>query len=316
MSAGWVILICVGAFAALCAAALYAGMRLACVAPRVTEKTVPAVIRRSSVREYYDEVMQSVAAVRALPFERVSVTSFDGLRLSGRWLPAENAVGTALFFHGWRSIAELDFSAASGFYRSLGLNLLLVDQRAQGQSEGTFMTFGVREHRDVQPWLEWIGKRCPGKPVLLAGLSMGAATVLMAAADPMPDTVRGILADCGFTSPKAIFTKVLRERHLPARLILTPVNWLTRVFAGFDMEECSTLDALRRTKLPVLLIHGEADRFVPCEMSRENFAACASADKTLFTVPGAPHGGSYLVDRAGYEKTVCAFVRRIMGVQQ
>ena len=145
---------------------------------------------------------------------------------------------------------------------------------------------------------------------------MGAATVLMAAADPMPDTVRGILADCGFTSPKAIFTKVLRERHLPARLILTPVNWLTRVFAGFDMEECSTLDALRQTKLPVLLIHGEADRFVPCEMSRENFAACASADKTLFTVPGAPHGGSYLVDRAGYEKTVCAFVRRIMGVQQ
>ncbi len=316
MSAGWIVLICVDAFVALCAALLYVSVRLACVAPRLTERTIPRAIARSSVRAYSDEVMRGVALVRALPFERVSVSSFDGLRLSGRWLPAEHAVGTALFFHGWRSLAELDFSVAAEFYRSLGLNLLLVDQRGQGKSEGTFMTFGVREHRDVQPWLEWIGKQCPGKPVLLAGLSMGAATVLMAAADPMPDTVRGVLADCGFTTPKAIFTSVLRRRHLPARLILTPVNWLTRVVAGFDMEECSTLEAMRRTRLPVLLIHGEVDRFVPCEMSRENYAACASADKTLFTVPGAPHGGSYLVDPAGYEKTVRAFVRRIMGVQQ
>ena len=312
MSAFWIVLICLGAVLALLFLLSFTLMCVACLHAQWLVRNVDRAIRHSALRKYEKEMNAGRKWLAEQPQEEVWVTAYDGVRLFGRYIPHENARGTALLFHGWRSIGDIDFSCALEFYASLGLNLLLVDQRAHGRSRGRFTTYGIRERHDVHSWVAWHNERFGKTPLLTAGLSMGAATVLMACGEPFPENVRGVIADCGFTSPYDIIGKVLRDNHLPAKLLLPLIDLQTTLFAGFSLREYSTLDAMKRTTLPILLVHGEADAFVPCEMSREAYAACTSADKTLLTVPHAGHGQSYLVDTESYRRTACAFVERVL----
>lgn len=240
----------------------------------------------------------------------LTLTSYDGLRLRGRWVPAENARGTMIFFHGWHSSIVGDFSPSMPEYHAMGFNLLLTDQRSQNGSEGRYITLGIRESRDVAPWVELHNQTFGDDPVFLAGLSMGATTVLMAAGENLPANVRGIVADCGFTSPWEIMASVARERaHLPAFPMVYLVNLWCRILGGFDARENSTVRALEKCRLPVFLAHGEADRFVPCRMSEEAYDA-ARCPKTLLTVPGAGHGRSYLVQKERYLEMLREFLQK------
>jgi len=121
---------------------------------------------------------------------------------------------------------------------------------------------------------------------------MGAATVLMAAGTELPPNVIGVLADCGYDSPKSIIKTVIRQMGLPAELAYPFVKLGARIYGHFNLEETSPVEAVKNCKLPVIFFHGEADDYVPCEMSRENFESCASK-KRLVTIPGAGHGLSY-----------------------
>ena len=139
---------------------------------------------------------------------------------------------------------------------------------------------------------------------------MGATTVLMAAGEELPGNVRGVIGDCGFTSPRDIIAHQTRAQlHLPAFPLVPLASLLSRLLAGYGFSDCSTLDPLARTELPVLLIHGEADNFVPTEMSRQNYAACRS-EKELLLIPDAGHGGAYLVGGETYRSTVTSFLNK------
>jgi pimeloyl-ACP methyl ester carboxylesterase len=132
------------------------------------------------------------------------------------------------------------------------------------------------------------------------GLSMGAGTVMIAAGAPdLPDNVIGVLADCGYSSPKDIIQKVIRDMKLPPTLSYPFVKLGARIFGHFDLEETSPVEALKNSKVPVLLIHGEDDNFVPCDMSRKCYESCTSK-KRLVTIPGAGHGLSYPTDPKRY----------------
>jgi fermentation-respiration switch protein FrsA (DUF1100 family) len=144
-------------------------------------------------------------------------------------------------------------------------------------------------------------------PIYLAGVSMGATTVLMASALAMPSKVRGILADCGFTSPRASWQHVAKNNlHLLYGPRAALVDALCKLKIPMASGDCSTIEALKKGRIPVLFVHGTDDRFVPVEMTYENYMACA-APKRLFVVPGADHGGSYLRDREGYEQALLNF---------
>ncbi len=243
--------------------------------------------------------------------EPLSITSFDGLKLRGFFVPHPEARGTLLLFHGWRSSWKVDFIISLPFYHSLGLNLLIVDQRSQNTSEGKYMTYGIREHKDAAAWADCMARKLGrDHPLFLGGLSMGASTVLMASDLEFGANVRGVIADCGFTSPWAIIRKVAgRSKWIPLDASAALLNFFARRFAGFDLKEKSTVEALGRTKLPVLLIHGLADDFVPAEMSRENYAACAS-EKELILVEGAKHGMSYVVEPERVKAAIEGFIRK------
>ena len=157
----------------------------------------------------------------------------------------------------------------------------------------------------------------PAHPLILGGLSMGAATVLLASDLELPPSVRGIIADCGFSSPYEIMKSVFRAhcRWLPAGPFLALTDVFTRLFAGFSLKGASTLDAVAKTKLPILFIHGTGDTFVPCSMTQAAYDACA-APKQLVLVSDAGHGCSYLVDRPRVQAELAAFLSKYVSEEE
>lgn len=271
------------------------------------DPSTPESLANSVHKAYADKILAGQAWAAAHGAERVETRSFDGLRLVARLIQKENARGVAILFHGYRSAWNIDFACAFSTYYDLGFSLLVVDERAHGESEGRNLTFGVRERRDVLTWINYVNQRFGEQtPILLAGLSMGSATVQMACGLDLPQNVRAVVADCGYTSPYEIVRHVFRDWHKPLWL-LPPLQLYCRLFGGFGMKEYSTLTAQRHNHIPTFFAHGGDDDFVPCEMTQRNYEACA-APKKLFTVPTAGHGKSFLVDREGYIREVTAFL--------
>lgn len=282
----------------------------ACVRGKDLPWMVEEEIKKTGFAKYYPCILASDAWLREHDAHDISVTSRDGLRLHGYWIPAENPRGTILLAHGYRSTFLIDFGLAFAFYHALGMNILVPHQRAHGDSEGKYITFGVRESEDMQCWIDYHNKVFGQYQMILSGMSMGASTVLFMADQALPDNVKCIIADCGFTSPQEILDAVFRSVvHLPSKLTLFVTNILTRMFAGFGLKEKDTCSVLKNAKLPVLLIHGLADDFVPSNMSMQGYDACMG-EKELLLVEDAGHGVSFLKDRESYTKCVIAFLEK------
>lgn len=267
---------------------------------------------------YGAQMHADAAALASAPYEPVQITADDGVPLAARYYHHADGAPVVLILHGYRGFARRDGMGGYTLCKKLGYNVLLPDQRAHGASGGHAITMGVKERYDCRAWAYWAYKRFgPGTPLFLVGVSMGAATVLLAAGLDLPPTVRGIVADCGYTSPRDIIRKCLPEflPHLPVGPVYAVGRLGTRLFGRFDPEDADCRAALAKATAPVLLIHGEADAFVPCAMSRENFDACA-APKRLVTIPGAGHAVAYYVDTPGYERAVTDFMRGCLGQDQ
>lgn len=260
---------------------------------------------RSKTLELLDKEMQ-------YEYEPVSITSFDGLKLCGKLYVTDKTAPFQILMHGYRGVAERDFCGGLNHDIENGHNVLLIDERGHGRSDGHSLTMGVLERRDCLSWAEYLCERYPDCKIILTGISMGAATVLMASELSMPENVVGIIADCGYTSPKEIIKLEIKKMRLPVKLTYPLVRLVGKIYAHFDLEECSAVEAVKKTKLPILFIHGESDHYVPCYMSVENYNACAS-EKTLLTVPGAGHGLSFMVDFPKYSKAVSDFVYKTTG---
>lgn len=277
-----------------------------------TEKINIDRIRNSAQADKEAQVLAARDWLQARESREVETESFDGLTLRARFYPSDRPKGPILLLaHGFRSYPAFDFSGGGKYYLELGCDLLMIDQRAHGASEGRYICFGVNEGRDVVAWSRWLDENYPGRPVVLGGISMGATSVLMAAGSPdLPANVRGVVADCGFTDCGGEFAHVLRQMHLPARLIMAVTQPLCRKRLGFGFWDYSTEEACRHMTIPALFIHGEVDALVPADNSRRAFAACASPEKELIIVPKADHGQSFLADEEGCRAKLKAFLTK------
>ncbi len=277
----------------------YVCFYLAFVARKEPEVEYP--IPEGPVYEPYREKMIAwMQATRELPHEEVSIQSRDGMTLHGRYYEQKPGAVTELMLHGYRGNSERDLCGGVQRAFALGHNALVIDQRACGKSQGRVITFGIKERWDCIGWVDFLAKKL-GKdaPIMLTGISMGASTVLMAGAMELPGNVVGILCDCGYSSQRDIICRTIRGMKLPAKLLYPFVRLGAWLFGGFRLEEAIPVEMAKKCKIPVIFIHGEADDFVPCDMSRENYDAL-SAPKRLLTIPGADHGLSYLVDKEAY----------------
>lgn len=239
--------------------------------------------------------------------ETVKITSHDRLTLVGHYYPCENAERIIIAFHGWRSSWNYDYGLISEFWHNNGCSVIYVEQRGQNGSDGEYMGFGLTERYDCIDWVAWAVRRCGFLPVYLAGISMGASTVLMASNLDMPTKIHGIMADCGFTSPKAIWKHVARNNlHISYGIKSIMADAICRKKINFASDGFSTLKALSKTDIPILFIHGSDDKFVPVDMTYDNYKACVS-EKRLLIVPGAKHAMSYYVEKENYETAVKNF---------
>ena len=239
--------------------------------------------------------------------ETVEITARDGTRLIGHWYPCPSPKRVILAMHGWRSSWAKDFGAVADYWHSHHCSVLFAEQRGQNASGGNYMGFGLLERYDCLDWVNFLLPLAHDLPLYLCGVSMGASTVLMAAGLPLPASVHGIIADCGFTSLHEIWKHVARHNlHIPYQLCGFMADHLCRKKLRMGTRSYSTLDAMQSCRTPVLFIHGTDDRFVPVQMTFDNYKACA-APKHLFIVPGAEHGMSYFTDPTGYRAAVEQF---------
>lgn len=249
---------------------------------------------------YHDMMIAWMKELKGYHYDKVSITSFDGLKLYGKYYEYKSGAPIELMFHGYRGNAERDLCGGVQRCFALGHSALIVDQRTSGESEGKVITFGVNESRDCLSWIDFMIKHF-GKDVkiILSGVSMGAATVMMAAGRELPKNVISVLADCGYTSAKDIITKVIQEMGLPAKILYPFVKLGAKVFGRFELEENPPIESLKKCKVPVIFAHGETDDFVPCEMSVQNYNVCASP-KRIITVPDAGHGLAFPANQEMY----------------
>ncbi len=280
--------------------------------PRQSSEKARSVLAGSARLEEFVRYMEVCAEkLKSADCRTVRITAADGTELVGHLRTAPNAKRTILAMHGWRSSWARDFGMIADFWYQSGCNVLYAEQRGQGESGGEYMGFGMLERHDCLSWIHYLNENGFAElPIYLGGVSMGATTVLMSAAFDLPENVRGIIADCAFTSPEAIWRHVARKNmHLSySGLRAAAANDLCRRRIQMAPTDCSTVDAVRESRVPILFIHGTDDHFVPVEMTYENYKACASS-KRLLVVPGADHGMSYYVDQSGYESAMLGFWR-------
>ncbi len=271
--------------------------------------------------KYFPLMQERKGYVLAQPHSDVYTTSFDGLKLHATYFPAvkegEQELHTGInkvviCFHGYTGEGLSNHMAIGDYFLKHGYAMLLPDARAHGQSEGEYIGFGCLDRQDALGWINWVIRECgEDVKIMLYGTSMGGATVLMTSGLELPDNVKGIVSDCGFTSPKEVFTHVLHSMyHLPAFPAIQGADLINRKLAGYGMDECNAKYEVQKAKVPILFIHGSADTFVPCSMCQEIYDNCRSPKRKLI-VEGAAHAESYYKEMEIYEKALDEFAEEI-----
>lgn len=261
--------------------------------------------RHKFEKEYED----GKAWCREQNMQECHIRSVDGLLLYAHYLPAEHAKRFVLLSHGYKGSGFGDFAYTARFLHENHCNLLFIDQRCCGASEGEYITFGAKEQYDIQRWAFYIAERNKENlPIYLYGESMGAAAVLMASGHPLPHEVKGLIADCGFCSMKEQLQDIAANWfHLPrVDLLLFRVDLFCRIFAGFCMKDADTTKAMRENKRPVLFFHGMKDTYVDPQNTRYHYSVCR-APKELVMIPEARHLCSPYENPDLYRKKILEF---------
>lgn len=252
----------------------------------------------------------AIAEFEAAPYEKVSIISEDGLKLAGRYYHVKDGAPLEIQCHGYKGNATRDFCGNWRIAKEAGRNILLIDERCHGKSEGHTITFGILERKDVLSWVRYANKRFGNVPIMLSGVSMGAATVLMVAEMKLPKNVKCILADCPYDAPSNIIKKVLgQDMGMPVKFVYPLIKLGGMLYGKFNLDAASPVEAVKNSKVPILLIHGDDDRFVPYEMSCNIHKA--APDKIEFhTIHDAGHAMNYVKAPEQYTRIVNAFTEK------
>lgn len=245
-----------------------------------------------------------------LPKEEAEIVSKDGIRLRGIYIQGDKSLHrTMIFVHGITAGIPCSIKYIHMFTKR-GWNVLMYDQRRHGSSEGKYSTYGYYEKEDLDLWVQWVVKRNGENSILgLHGESMGAATVLQYI--PINKFVSFVIADCSYSNLNELLRYRMKEDyHLPSFPLVNLTSLRAMRKAGFSFRDISPIDAVKNSSLPVLFIHGSADSFVPCYMSKDMHNVKKDS-KRLYIAEGAEHACSFEVDRERYEKEVMDFIDEV-----
>ena len=257
-----------------------------------------------------ERVKQLIKDFASREYEEITITSFDGTMLHGKYFHIKDGAPLQIQFHGYKGNAFRDFCGGNQLALNLEHNTLVVDQRAHGKSGGHTITMGLKEGRDCACWAKYANERFGSNiPIFLVGVSMGGATVLMASELDLPQNVVGIIADCPFSNGPEMVKRFITDMDNVPKSIAYPFAYLgALIFGRFNLNKASARDAVKNTSLPIIILHGTADTVVPYEMATEIFESCSSRDKFIYSFDGADHGMSFMVDPEKYTKATNDFI--------
>ena len=253
-------------------------------------------------KPFYDDMIEWTKRARALPHKKVEIKTFDGLTLRGRYYEHSPDAPIEIMMHGYHGNLERDLSG--GIFRALdiGHSVLVFDHRASGLSDGNVITFGINESRDCRRWIDYVLTNInPSAKIILSGVSMGGATAMITSGyGDLPKNIVGIIADCGYTSAEDIIKLVMKDMKLPPNILYPFVRLGARLFGRFDIDEFSPNGQVKKSKIPTIFVHGDADAFVPMWMSKVNYDDCTAPIKRFHIIEGAGHGLAFPVGRDDY----------------
>lgn len=260
-----------------------------------------------------EKMVELIDNFKKIPYEQVYIKTFDGKKLSGRFYRfVDNDNNVDICFHGYKGSATRDFCGGGMIPKQTGHNMLIIEQRGHGKSGGCTLSFGINEKKDCMAWIYYVMDRFGKKTnIFLYGVSMGASTVLFASGLNLPSNVKGIIADSPYSSAPKIIKKVVeKDMKIPWWLVSFVVYSSAFIFGHFRLGEGDVIQYVKKAKLPILIIHGDDDRFVPCEMSKDIYEANTKYIKRE-VFEGAGHGISYIKDPDRYINLVVEFLNNI-----
>ncbi|MFT9599405.1 alpha/beta hydrolase [Mesobacillus sp.] len=266
-----------------------------------------------SEEEEQKKLEELTAWTKKQKFEVVEIKSEDGLRLKARFLKNDQPSGKAVILaHGYKGNSE-QMPGITKFYYEQGYDILKPDARGHGLSEGDYIGYGWHDRKDYVRWSEFLAEEAGADDIFLHGFSMGAATVLMASGEKLPEQVKGIIADSGYTTVLEELSHQLKYLYnLPSFPVMQVTSVITNIRAGYTFAEASAIDSVAKNKLPLLIIHGDKDALVPTEMGKRIFEK-AKSDKELWIVPGAGHTEAYTIAEQEYQEKLKAFWTKAIG---
>lgn len=240
-----------------------------------------------------------------------TITSKDDLKLSASYIAAEKKNNTTVIIaHGYMG-SRLDMAGIAKMYHEQGYNVLVPDMRAHGKSEGKYVGFGYLEKNDFKRWVDkTIQMNGSASQIVLHGHSMGGATVMLATSENLPKNVKAIVEDCGYTSAVAELSHQMKELyHLPSFPLLQITSGITKLRAGYFFGQADPKEALKTNEIPLLVIHGDKDSFVPTAFAYELYEA-TKGPKAIYIAKEANHVEAFPVDKKLFATKTLSFVQQ------
>ena len=259
---------------------------------------------------HYKVSRAGLAKMEHMPNSDLYLQSRDGLKLHAYLYPAPDTETPKKFVisvHGYRSYARPEGAPYVEFYHSLGYSMVMVDDRAHAPSEGDYVGFGVLDRLDVLDWAKYLVKTYGEDiDILIHGVSMGGATVAAVSGEAeLPTQVRGIIADCAFSSASEVLTYQMAEAmHLPSKLLLPKIEKIVEKRAGYNFHDFSAIEQVKKATVPMLFVQGGKDTMVPPYMVDDLFDACASEKKRKLFVEEAGHAESIAFAPEEYHQAI------------
>ena len=261
--------------------------------------------------EYLDITKKGIEIALNTPHTDYDIKSHDGLNLHGRYYEFSKGAPIILEFHGYKGNCVRDLAGGLNRDKKEGYNIFMVDLRGHGMSDGRTISFGIKERLDVLTWVEFLNKEFNNPIIFLYGISMGAATVLLSSSLKFPSNVKGIIADCPYSSAYEITTLVALNMGIKKWFSSPMLKLAALIYGHFSLTKISPKSEIVKSTLPILIIHGTGDHFVPVEMSIE--MASLNKDKVKLSLfEGAPHGYSCYKDIDRYFKEINEFKDKIL----
>lgn len=272
-----------------------------------------------SYTRYVENNLFNEALYNSASKEDITLKSFDGLNLTSTLIMNENPTNKFIVLVHGVSICYVGSLKYFDIFYKNGFNVLIVNQRRHGKSEGKYSTYGFYEKYDVNMWIEYLKSRFGNDIILgLHGESMGAGTVMETI--PLNDSIKFVIEDCGYSNFHELigFQITHAYKNRLVRKILSPslifANFFMKTKAKFSMKKIVPIDIVSSTSLPMMFIHGKEDYFVPWYMALDLYKAKTKGYKELYLVEGAKHAEALEVNKILYEKKIMTFIEKALSL--